>query len=167
MGLHSPQLLFFQGGNRTSVFLILPPTTCFWGQVLGGLVWSRVGLSSSTQAPLMEERLCLRHSRLRTLGSDSTTPALLENNLRGHTEQGRDRPHWTSPADTFNKKTNKQKLMGVGKSASRVGSHLLSKTSTFYQKLWNIKSLNDTQEKIKDCAFVVASMTEETVIKEF
>lgn len=57
--------------------------------------------------------------------------------------------------------------MGVGKSASRVGSHLLSKTSTFYQKLWNIKSLNDTQEKIKDCAFVVASMTEETVIKEF
>ena len=56
--------------------------------------------------------------------------------------------------------------MGVGKSASRVGSHLLSKMSTFYQKLWNIKSLNDTQEK-KDCAFVVASMTEETVIKEF
>lgn len=58
--------------------------------------------------------------------------------------------------------------MGAGKSASRVGYHILSQMSTFHQKLWNIKSLNDTQGKKKyDSAFVVAYMAKETVIKEF
>lgn len=74
VGLHSSRLLFFSRRKHDISVSHTPPYNLFLRSVLGGLVWSRVGLSSSTQAPLMEERLCLRHSRLRILNHKLPLP---------------------------------------------------------------------------------------------
>lgn len=87
--------------------------------------------------PLIGWKLHLRHDRLRTLGSNYTYPSPFWGTTSEATQSWGDRLHWTSPAKSLDKKTNKEKFMG--KSESRVGYNILSEISNFYQKIWNIQ----------------------------